>query len=108
MDTRTRNEIGEEPFHLLLLRLDHTIEILRHYRRKRLTHRYAVSVLVMTACLGGILTRLLFVQGIGSQPYIKAAQSEYVHEVSYLGERGSVLDRNGDAVQLQTRGTLAY
>ena len=49
----------------------------------------------MVACLGGILTRRLLVQGIDAAWYQRAASSEYVHEISYLGERGAILDRNG-------------
>jgi cell division protein FtsI (penicillin-binding protein 3) len=54
----------------------------------------------MTACLGGVLVRLLFVQGIDAAWYQKAASSEYVHEISFLGERGAILDRNGDELAM--------
>jgi cell division protein FtsI (penicillin-binding protein 3) len=54
----------------------------------------------MTACLGGITARLLFVQGIDSARYQEAARSEYVQEFSYLGERGAILDRNGDELAM--------
>ncbi len=62
----------------------------------------------MTACLGGILARLFFVQGIGSASYGQAARSEYVHEISFLGERGAILDRNGDELAMSVPMTTIF
>ena len=65
-------------------------------------------MLVMVACLGGILARLLLVQGVDAATYQADARSEYVHEVSFLGERGSILDRNGDELAMSVPMTTVY
>ncbi|MGH9105951.1 MAG: peptidoglycan D,D-transpeptidase FtsI family protein [Acidimicrobiales bacterium] len=79
-----------------------------HRPARRSRARYLVSMAAMTACLCGILTRLLFVQGIGSARYREVARSEYVHEVSYLGERGAILDRNGDELAMSVPMKTIY
>jgi cell division protein FtsI (penicillin-binding protein 3) len=63
---------------------------------------------IMTACLGGILTRLLFVQGFDSARYQQMARSEYVHEISYLGDRGAILDNSGDELAMSVPMTTVY
>ena len=70
--------------------------------------RYLGSAVVMTACLGGILTRLFFVQGVDAARYAQAARNEYVHEISFLGERGAILDRNGDELAMSVPLTTVY
>ncbi len=62
----------------------------------------------MTACLGGVLTRLFFVQGVDAARYAQAARNEYVHEISFLGERGSILDRNGNPLAMSVPLTTVY
>jgi cell division protein FtsI (penicillin-binding protein 3) len=63
---------------------------------------------IMTACLGGILTRLLFVQGFDSARFQQLARSEYVHEISYLGDRGAILDNSGDELAISVPMTTVY
>jgi cell division protein FtsI (penicillin-binding protein 3) len=65
-------------------------------------------MLVMVACLGGILARLLLVQGVDAAKYQADARSEYVHEISFLGERGAILDRNGDELAMSVPMTTVY
>src|SRR5580658_7983260 len=62
----------------------------------------------MSAGLGGILARLLFVQGVNAATYQADARSEYVHKISYLGERGAILDRNGDELAMSVPMTTVY
>src|SRR5580658_1632156 len=62
----------------------------------------------MSAGLGGILARLLFVQGVNAATYQADARSEYVHEFSFLGERGAILDRNGDELAMSVPMTTVY
>ncbi len=42
--------------------------------------RHLLAMLVMVACLGGILARLMLVQGVDAAKYQADARSEYVHE----------------------------
>jgi len=70
--------------------------------------RYVASLAVTSACLGAILARLLLVQGVDAGRYLQAAQSEYVQQVSYLGERGSILARNGDVLAMSVPMTTIY
>jgi cell division protein FtsI (penicillin-binding protein 3) len=65
-------------------------------------------MLVMVACLGGILARLLLVQGVDAAKYQADGRSEYVHEISFLGERGAILDRNGDELAMSVPMTTVY
>jgi cell division protein FtsI (penicillin-binding protein 3) len=62
----------------------------------------------MTAGLGGILARLVFVQGVHAATYEADARSEYVHEFSFLGERGAILDRNGDELAMSVPMTTIF
>ena len=75
---------------------------------RRSGQRYFMSMAAMTVCLGAILTRLLFVQGISATRYQQDARSEYIHEISYLGERGAILDRNGDELAMSVPMTTVY
>ena len=54
------------------------------------------------------MARLLFVQGINAGKYLADARSEYVHEISFLGERGAILDRNGDELAMSVPMTTVY
>ena len=65
-------------------------------------------MLAMVACLGGILARLLLVQGVDAAKYQADARSEYVHEISFLGERGAIVDRNGDELAMSVPMTTVY
>ena len=62
----------------------------------------------MSAGLGGILARLLFVQGVNAATYQADARSEYVHEFSFLGERGAILDRNGNELAMSVPMTTVF
>ncbi|HXW81712.1 MAG TPA: penicillin-binding protein 2 [Acidimicrobiales bacterium] len=76
--------------------------------RRRKGRRLAVSMALMTLALGAIVARLLFVQGINAGKYQADARSEYVHEISFLGERGAILDRNGDELAMSVPMTTIY
>lgn len=65
-------------------------------------------MVAMTACLGGILVKLFFVQVVHSSKYQQAADSEYVQQVSYLGERGEILDRDGNVLAMSVPMTTIY
>jgi len=62
----------------------------------------------MSVLLGVIVGRLLFVQGIDAGRYQADASAEYVHEISFLGERGAILDRNGDELAMSVPMTTFY
>ncbi|MCL6092025.1 MAG: penicillin-binding protein 2 [Actinobacteria bacterium] len=62
----------------------------------------------MTACLGAICVRLFFVQVVHAANYQGAAESEYLQKISYLGERGEILDRNGDVLAMSVPLTTIY
>jgi cell division protein FtsI (penicillin-binding protein 3) len=76
--------------------------------RRRKGRRLAVSMALMTLALGAIVARLLFVQGINAATYQADARSEYVHAISFLGERGAILDRNGDELAMSVPMTTVY
>jgi cell division protein FtsI (penicillin-binding protein 3) len=75
---------------------------------RRSRSRHLLAMFVMVACLGGILARLLLVQGVDAAKYQADARSEYVHEISFLGERGAILDRNGDELAMSVPMTTVY
>lgn len=58
--------------------------------------------------VGVVVVRLLFVQGVNAGKYLADARSEYVHEISILGERGAILDRNGDELAMSVPRTTVY
>ncbi len=70
--------------------------------------RHLLAMLVMVASLGGITARLLLVQGVDAAKYQADGRSEYVHEISFLGERGSILDRDGDELAMSVPMTTVY
>ena len=76
--------------------------------RRRKGRRLVISMALMTLALGAIVTRLFFVQGIHASKYQADARSEYVHEISFLGERGAILDRNGDELAMSVPMTTLY
>jgi cell division protein FtsI (penicillin-binding protein 3) len=76
--------------------------------RTRSIWRFCASLALMSAGLGGILARLLFVQGINAATYQADARSEYVHEFSFLGERGAILDRNGNELAMSVPMTTVF
>jgi cell division protein FtsI (penicillin-binding protein 3) len=76
--------------------------------RARSIWRFSASLVLMSAGLGGILARLLFVQGVNAATYQADARSEYVHEFSFLGERGAILDRNGNELAMSVPMTTVF
>ena len=76
--------------------------------RTRSIWRFCASLALMSAGLGGILARLLFVQGVNAATYQADARSEYVHEFSFLGERGAILDRNGNELAMSVPMTTVF
>lgn len=76
--------------------------------RTRNIWRFCASLALMSAGLGGILARLLFVQGINAATYQADARSEYLHEFSFLGERGAILDRNGNELAMSVPMTTIF
>ena len=75
-------------------------------RRRRL--RFVASAGTMSLLLVVVVARLLFVQGINAGKYLADARSEYVHEISFLGERGAILDRDGDELAMSVPMTTVY
>ena len=82
----------------------------RRYRRGagRNPWRYVGLMGAMTALLGGILVQLVRVQALDPAKYQEAANREYVQEISYLGERGAILDRNGYELAMSVPMTTVY
>ena len=76
--------------------------------RTRSIWRFCASLALMSAGLGAILARLLFVQGVNAATYQADARSEYVHEFSFLGERGAILDRNGNELAMSVPMTTVF
>jgi cell division protein FtsI (penicillin-binding protein 3) len=62
--------------------------------------RLAVSCALMLAGLGGICTKLLFVQGVNASLYQAHAISQDLQDVVLPAERGSILDRNGNELAI--------
>jgi cell division protein FtsI (penicillin-binding protein 3) len=62
----------------------------------------------MSLLIGIVIARLLFIQGFSAGTYLADARSEYVHEISFLGERGAILDRNGDELAMSVPMTTVY
>ena len=75
-------------------------------RRRRF--RFVASAGAMSLLIGIVIARLLFVQGLNASTYLADARSEYVHEISFLGERGAILDRNGDELAMSVPMTTVY
>ena len=75
-------------------------------RRRRL--RFVASAGAMSLLIGIVIARLLFIQGFNASTYLADARSEYVHEISFLGERGAILDRNGDELAMSVPMTTVY
>jgi len=76
--------------------------------RTRSIWRFCASLALMSAGLGAIVARLLFVQGINAATYQADARSEYVHEFSFLAERGAILDRNGNELAMSVPMTTVF
>jgi cell division protein FtsI/penicillin-binding protein 2 len=76
--------------------------------RARSIWRFGASLALMSAGLGGILARLLFVQGVNAATYQADARSEYVHEFFFLGERGAILDSNGNELAMSVPMTTVF
>ena len=55
---------------------------------RRSRARHLLAMLAMVACLGGILARLLLVQGVDAAKYQADARSEYVHRDLVPGRAG--------------------
>jgi cell division protein FtsI (penicillin-binding protein 3) len=77
-------------------------------RTKRRRLRFVATAGAMSMLVGVVVVRLLFVQGINAGKYLADARSEYVHEISFLGERGAILDRNGDELAMSVPMTTVY
>ena len=77
-------------------------------RAKRRRLRFVATAGTMSLLIGVVVARLLFVQGINAGKYLADARSEYVHEISFLGERGAILDRNGDELAMSVPMTTVY
>ncbi|HWG72835.1 MAG TPA: penicillin-binding protein 2 [Acidimicrobiales bacterium] len=55
-----------------------------------------------------IATKLAFIQGVNAQHYLTVGQSEWTHAVALAGERGAILDRNGDELAMSVPQTTIY
>jgi len=70
--------------------------------------RLFASLGLMIACLGGISTKLLFVQGVEASSYEAHAVSQDLQEVTLPAERGAILDRNGDELAMSVPMTTVF
>jgi len=76
--------------------------------RRRSPWRYASLMGGLLACLVGVVVQLVRVQVFSSARYQAEANSEYVHTVSFYGERGAILDRNGYELAMSVPRTTVY
>jgi cell division protein FtsI (penicillin-binding protein 3) len=76
--------------------------------RTRNPWRYVSLMGGLVACLAGVLVQLVRVQVLNSAKYQEEATSEYVHTVSFYGERGAILDRNGYELAMSVPMTTVY
>jgi cell division protein FtsI (penicillin-binding protein 3) len=70
--------------------------------------RYLSLMGALVACLAGVLVQLFRVQVLSSAKYQEEATSEYVHTVTFYGERGAILDRNGNELAMSVPMTTVY
>jgi cell division protein FtsI (penicillin-binding protein 3) len=54
----------------------------------------------MAMAFGGVAARLAFVQGVSWRQYTAAGESQRLRHVQLPAERGSIVDRNGDALAM--------
>ena len=87
-------------------------------RRLRPAHRRAVPartrrrlfamLLTVVVASVAIATKLAFIQGVNGQHYLAVGQSEWIHTVTLAGERGAILDRNGNELAMSIPQTTIY
>jgi cell division protein FtsI (penicillin-binding protein 3) len=66
--------------------------------------------LLLAVCIAfvAIVARLTIIQGVDSKRYLEVGQSEWTHSVTLAGERGAILDRNGDELAMSVPQTTIY
>jgi cell division protein FtsI (penicillin-binding protein 3) len=65
-------------------------------------------LVLMTVAFVAIAFKLTDIQGVQSAHYLAAGGSEWVRTVNLPGQRGSILDRNGDELALSVPQTTIY
>jgi cell division protein FtsI (penicillin-binding protein 3) len=65
-------------------------------------------LLVVGIAFAAIVARLTIIQGVDSKRYLEVGQSEWTHSVTLAGERGAILDRNGDELAMSVPQTTIY
>jgi len=70
--------------------------------------RYLGLMAGLAACLSAVLVQLVRVQVLNSAKYQQEADSEYVRTISFYGERGAILDRNGYELAMSVPMTTVY
>jgi cell division protein FtsI (penicillin-binding protein 3) len=81
-------------------------------RRFGLTSRGRTRAFGLLAAIvvafGAIAVKLSFIQGVDAQQYLAVGKSEWTTSVVLPGERGAILDRNGDELALSVPMTTIY
>lgn len=70
--------------------------------------RLVVLLVLMALALGGIVVRLVDVQGVEGAHYRALAESQRVKSVSLTAERGTIFDRNGNDLALSVPQRTIY
>ncbi len=65
-------------------------------------------LLVIAAAFVAICAKLVFIQGVDSASYLAAGGSEWEQAVALPGERGAILDRDGDDLAMSVPQTTIY
>ncbi len=65
-------------------------------------------LLVIAGAFVAICAKLVFIQGFDSASYLAAGGSEWEQAVALTGERGAILDRDGDELAMSVPQTTIY
>jgi cell division protein FtsI (penicillin-binding protein 3) len=65
-------------------------------------------LLLLAGAFVAIVVKLLAIQGVESAGYLAAGGSEWEQTITLPGERGSILDRNGDELAMSVPQTTIY
>ena len=74
----------------------------------RTRRRLFGMLLVMALAFAAIGAKLVVIQGVDAQHYLAVGQSEWEQTVTLPGERGAILDRNGDELAMSIPQTTIY
>ncbi len=70
--------------------------------------RSFVLLLVVTGAFMAIGIKLVVIQGVDSAHYLAAGGSEWEQTITLPGERGAILDRNGNELAMSVPQTTIY